>query len=29
MDEEIERAMKTPHFGNPDNSAIEARSIWE
>ncbi len=29
MDEAIEWAMKMPHFGNPDYSAIEVRPIWE
>jgi hypothetical protein len=29
MDEAIEWAMKMPHFGNPDYSAIEVRPVWE
>jgi hypothetical protein len=29
MDEAIEWAMKMPHFGNPEYSAIEVRPIWE
>jgi hypothetical protein len=29
MDEAIKWAMKMPHFGNPDYSAIEVRPIWD